>query len=176
MSTGTQLATALAPAIGMTAATLERHLYELARAGLIRRSGKGGGKAAVHLEPLEYAEILLSLAAINSTGAAEAAQSIGQLFSGRIAGAASLRTQLAATIAAFATQIKHGAVQETPAWELTLCLNPLKAWMTWPEGQELKRFYWPDGIEPPPAASPPFRRETILTEPLLRLVANLSAK
>ena len=181
MATGTHLKNVLAPLLQLHPATFDRHLGNLAAAGLLRRSGLGGGKAAVHLSSVEYANILLGLATpFPSTGGAEAAKALGRLSPEKLrAGDTTLLTSLASTIELMALQIRRGE-QATgdDDWELTLCLNPLMAAMSWPQqapGVVRRYFDYVDGTTIAPATEPVplIRRQTVLTTPLLMTAARL---
>jgi hypothetical protein len=186
MTTGTELKLKLAPLLCLSTMTLDRYLASLAKAGLIRRSGLGGGKAAHHLLPAEYAYLLLSLAASSPNGAADAARKLGGLFpepSG--AGISSLRTHLTATVESMALDIRLGIKraenQRDQSWRLVLCVNPLSAEATWPAyGPDAVRRYFDYAdaqtiVPPPDDAVPLLRRQAVLTAPLLTAIARLCA-
>ena len=143
-----------------------RYLTNVAEGGLVRRSGPGSGKAAVHLGAVEIANLLLALAAPHPNEAAKAAKALGDLFpEGPQEGDSSLRTNLAGTIEIMAMRLQHGSSDFGDAdWELISCLNPLRATMTWPSrGPEAIRRYLPyvdaKTIAPAMRPAPPFRRE-----------------
>ena len=181
MATGTYLKTVLAPLIGMHPATFDRHLKNLADAGLIRRSGLGGGKAAVHLGPVEYANILLGLATLTpSSGGAEAAKALGSLFpENPQEGDGSLLITLASSIEIIALNIRrNGQIIADDDWELTLSLNPLTASMIWPNRAPGIIRRWFDYIDaktiaPVTEPVPIVRRQTVLTTPILMIAARL---
>lgn len=181
MATGPQLKAVLAPELHLHPVTFDRYLANLANAGLIRRSGLGGGKAAVHLSGVEYAYVFLGLAAPSPSGAAAAAKALGRLFpESPQAGDASLLTSLTGTIEILAMQIRRGDTENADGddWELVLCLNPLMAWMTWrTQAPDVTRrfFDYQDAktIAPPTEAAPILRRQTVLTKPMLTIAARL---
>ncbi len=181
MATGPQLKAVLALKLHLHPVTVDRYLANLANAGLIRRSGLGGGKAAVHLSGVEYAYVFLSLASPSPSGAAAAAKALGRLFpENSQTGDASLLTSLTGTIEILAMQIRRGD-KETAAgddWELVLCLNPLMASMTWrTQAPDVTRrfFDYQDArtIAPPTEAAPIIRRQTVLTKSVLMIAARL---
>jgi hypothetical protein len=180
MGTGAQLKALLTPLAGIHPASFDRYLTNLAEAGLVRRSGPGSGKAAIHLAAFEIASLLLALASPRPNEAAEAAKALGDLFpEGPREGHSSLRTSLAGTIETMAMRLQHGPADFGDAdWEVTLCLNPLRATMAWPSrGPEATRRYFPyvdaKTIAPAMRPAPPFRRDSVLTQPLLIRVAKL---
>jgi hypothetical protein len=186
MSTGTELKAKLAPLLDMSAVNLDRYLAVLAKAGLIRRSGLGGGKAAHHLQPGEYAYLLLSLAAPTPRTAADAAKELGGVFPHPPReGDGSLLTALTATIATMAMEIRQGINRERDprdqSWHLALCVEPLFAEATWPaHGPDAVRKYFhyetsKDIVTAPSDELPLVRRQAVLTAPLLRAVAELCA-
>ena len=184
MTTPTQTKEILAPLLRMHEATFNRYQANVAEAKLIRQSGHGGGKAAIHYSAFEYALLVLSFASPTPSGAGAAAKALGGLFPELVeAGVGSLATGLAAAIETYALQIRRGTEDDVDNedWELTLCLDPLSAWMSWPtRGANAKRRFFYNYLDAktvlPAVGDPPVvRRETILTKPLLMAVAKLYA-
>ena len=176
MATGPQFVAALAHITGVHTATLDRYLRNLGEAGLIRRSGKGGGKAAVHLLMYEYVTMLLSLAAIHPSGAAHAATTLEDLRDEDPAtNFVSLKVTLGMAVQLCAMEIMRGSAGRVVSndWTLTLCLDPPQAWMSWPPHNPApKRVFRAEQLallnEP---AAPALMRHTVITKPLLMLVA-----
>lgn len=186
MSTGPQFTEALAPVCGIHPATLDRYMRALRDAGLIPASGKGGGRVASHLDHHHAASILLALAAVSPAGAAAAVHAVGQLCrERRQPGDVNLWTGLAAEIANRAATISRDGVPRAPAktnnWELTICLDPVMAWMSWTnDGAEQQEHYRDPQSELPRPAHPQdvhrgVRRLTIITMPVLDVAAELCA-
>jgi len=183
MSTGPQAKVELSPTFRHHPATFDRYLRDLGNAGLIRRSGKGGGKAAVHLNDLEITRILLSMASPHPGGAAEAVKALGRLWpeGPPQAGMASFVTELAGTIASFARAMQRGediSARIDPGWTLTMCLDPLVAWVTLPlpEGGERKQFFRETDAESSTPGQPAgIEQHTVVTKTALIAVAKLCA-
>jgi hypothetical protein len=176
MTTGAQLRVLLAPLAGLHPATFDRYLNNLAEAGLARRSRPGRGRAVVDLSADETAHVLLALAAPHPNEAAKAAKALGGLFPEGPQEEAnySLRVVLADAIRTMRLQ------PSTSDWELILCLNPLRATMATPSlGPKAVRRYLDyenaTTIAPATQPAPLFRRDTVLTHPLLLAVARLYA-
>jgi hypothetical protein len=182
MTTGAHLRFVLAPHAGVHPATFDRFLNNLSAAGLARRSGAGRGRAVVDLMSIEIASVMLSLATPHSNEAAKAARSLGGLFpENPQEGDASLRTTLADTIETMAMLLQRGSSDlGDPDFELILCLNPLRATMAWPSRgpAAVRRFFDYTNattIAPATQPAPLFRRDTVITQPLLVAVARLYA-
>jgi hypothetical protein len=185
MGTAAELKTALGPATGMHSASLDRYLQTLADARIIRRSRSGGGKANYHLNSWELASICLSLASFTPGGAAAAAQALGRLSPEKPqAGDATLLTSLAGTIESYGRDIQRGVKAHggDDDWQLTLSLEPLFAMSAWPTRgpQAIRRwlYYSTSAGEPELETNEPpaLRRQTILTKPLLIIIADNYAR
>jgi hypothetical protein len=186
MATGPQFTEALAPVCGIHPATLDRYMRALRVDGLIPASGKGGGRVASHLDHRHAASILLALAAASPAGAAAAVHAVGRLNrERRQPGNVNLWAGLAAYIVNRAAVISRDGVPRAPAgtnnWELTICLEPVMAWMSWTDdGAEQRDYYRDPQSELPRPADPQdvhrgVRRLTIITMPVLDVVAELCA-
>lgn len=181
MATGAQLRILLAPLTGISLASLDRYFVDLAEHQLVRRPGPG--RPDIELTALEEAAVLLSLASPRPQGAAAAARALGNLMPDPREGDASLLTQLAATLERMEWSLQQrGAALDfaDPDWELTLCLDPLRAIMVWTSrGPQATRRFLPyvDAKTVAPATQPPpaFRRDFVLTQPALVAVARLHA-
>jgi hypothetical protein len=183
MVTGSQLKELLAPLAGINPATFNRYLTNLAEHQLVRRSRPGTGRAVVHLTAVEIVHVLLALAALKPAGAADAARQLGNLSPHPPQeGSATLHTALAGSIEFMAGKLRQGAPTADlgdSEWELTATLNPLRAVMAWPSrGATRKYLPYIDAhtVERPSAPLPLFRRDVVLTQPLLVKVATLYAE
>lgn len=188
MSTGPQVLERLAPICRMHLATGERYFAELRAAGIIPKSGKGGGKSAVHFESLHIAYAILSFGAPQPGGAVDAAKRLGELWPVEDK-TPSLLYFLTNKITDRAKHVLHGDTKylSDPAqgWELTLCLDPLEAWMSWTakDGSEQRLRYavkQPDQYPLlrgflPPEINRGLRRLTIITLDVLNAAAELWA-
>jgi hypothetical protein len=175
MGTAAELKIDLSPSIRMHPSSMDRYLQDLAKNGIIARSGPGGGKANHHFNSWELASICLSFAAFTPGGAAAAAQALGGLFPENPGpGDASLVTSLAGIIEVYARDIQRGTTADRgndDDWQLTLSLEPLFAVAALPHAS---RRYLDDPNNPKDRANeqaPTLRRQTILTKPLLMIVA-----
>jgi hypothetical protein len=182
MVTGARLRVLLAPLAGLHPASFDRYLNDLDAAGLARRSGPGRGRAVVDLAPIETVHVMLALATPHPNEAAKAAKALGGLSpENPQEGDESLRTTLADTITNMATRLQQGSDDlGDPDFELILCLNPLRATMAWPSrgpGAVRRYFDYETAATIAPAAQPAplFRRDTVITAPLLIAVARLYA-
>lgn len=181
MTTGPETNVELSATFGLGPVTFDRYLQDLGGAGLIRRSGKGGGKAAVHLNDLEFGYVLLSMTAPHPGGAATAVNSLRKLWpeGPPQEGIGSFVTLLAGTVAQLAQELRRGgdpAARIDPGWTLTVSLAPLMAWSTWPAEGSKKRFYLEDPVHPPaPDQWPAICRQTVITKSALMAVARLCA-
>jgi hypothetical protein len=187
MSTGPQVRESLAPICRMHPATVERYFAELMAAGILPKSGRGGGKSAVHFDSLHLAYSILSFGAPTPGGAVDAVRKLAGLFpESAQPGDASLRTILAGEIETRARYILQGQadkISEDPhKWELTLCLDPVMVWMTWMvEGAEKRRKYLESpqlnlpSMKHPQDANRGIRRLTIITVDVLNAAAWLYA-
>ncbi len=187
MSTGPQFTTALTPVSGFHEATLDKYMRDLRNADVVPSSGKGGGKAAVHLDHHHAASIILSMAAMGPGGAADAVRRLATLeweqpFEGEICG---LWANLAAILSTLASIVFHGdsllEADETDNWELTVCLDPLMAWMSWTQdGKEVRRHFTDPQSTMPSNLHPQemhrgVRRLTVITVSVLNVAAELCA-
>lgn len=123
MATGPQFIKALAPVTGMHTSTLTRYFHELRRAELIPRSGKGGGKLAVHLNATNAAVILLAMCAPKPEKAADTVrrtEGLPKVSPGAVE-TANLLSELTETI--HAGRIAGG-------WSMVIEPNPLSARIT----------------------------------------------
>lgn len=177
MGTAAELKAEVCPSIRMHPASVDRYLQDLAQNGIIARSGPGGGKANHHFNSQELAAICLSFASFTPGGAAAAAQALGGLFPEHPGPSdASLQTSLAGTIEAYARNIQRGVTADgnDDDWKMTLSLEPLFAIHDLPN---LSRRY----IDYPQNSNDlTLKRQTVLTKPLLMIVAancaNISLK
>ena len=181
MSTGPQAKTELSPVFGLHPATFDRYLRDLGEAGLLRRSGKGGGKAAVHLNDLEYARIFLAMGAIHPGGAASAVKALAKLMPEPVPGAGSLITELASTIGLLARVIRSGgdaAAALNTRWALTISLDPLLAWISLQlgDGSEIKHYFREDWQVSKTEVLPAIQRLTVISSAALLAVASLCAR
>ena len=147
---------------------------------LVRRQGPG--RPDIELTAIEAAFVLLSLTSPRPQGAAAAARALGGLSPEPRAGdeVTTLLMSLTFTLEQMEAALRRGAPLDfgDPDWEMTLCLNPLRATMLWPSRKAVRHF-WPyvdtktiaPGAQPPPA----FRRDFVLTQPALVAVARLHA-
>jgi hypothetical protein len=182
MATGPKLKFVLSRLLGENPATIERYLANLADAGLVRRSGRGGGKGGVHLTSSELADVVLGLGALYPYEAADTARVLGGLFpENPQAGDMSLKTFIGFTIERVAIALRHGTPMDFGAsdWELVLSRKPPRAWMNWPSrgpGAIRRYFDYIDAKTIASSTSAPTRRHCIaLTQPLLIAIAKLYA-
>jgi hypothetical protein len=179
--TGPEARKALSQALGMSAVNFDRFLAELARAGLARRSGRGGGKAAVALNDQEIAHVLMALSSPYPTGAVDAVRSLRKLWAEPQVGAGSFATELAGTIGTFARAIRNGvnideAIED--GWAIIVCLNPLIAWIEWPaiNGQQRRKYYREDWTKPIGSETGPIiQRQTVFTKAAIMAAVRLCA-
>lgn len=186
MATGPKVNESLAPAADMHPATFERYLAELRQAGLIQRSGKGGGKAGVHFGAVELATIICALSSPLPGGAADAVRALDSLRH-EWGGDGVLRRVLASEIERRALLIRAGGKcldLLSHGFELTVCLRPLEGLAVVPldDGGE-NRQRWLPATEPLwlPDFAPPSPRKrglcrlTTITVDLMNVAAHLCA-
>ncbi len=162
-------------------------MRDLRHADIVPSSGKGGGKAAVHLDHHHAASIILSMSAMGPGGAADAVRRLASLdweqpFEGGISG---LWTNLAAQISTMASVVFKGGSLLEPAetnnWELTVCLDPLMTWMSETQNGKENRRYFTSPQSTTPSSSHPqevhrgVRRLTVITASVLNVAAELCA-
>lgn len=170
---------ALAPITGMHPATLQRYMTGLTNAGKIRKSKKGGGRLAVHLDHIEGATVFLALSAIVPSGAAAAVDSLAPLIRVRVGQHVNLLTILAASILerAHILASNPNAIQApVHGWELTVCVDPAYAFMTWnsADGTSREDFQSPS-LEHVLKAVPGIRRQTVTTFDMIEVFSKLVA-
>jgi hypothetical protein len=156
----------IATACGIHQSTLARYFAELRTAKLIRVSGKGGGKAAVHLDHWEAATVLAALCALGPGGATDAVATFKRircdgtrqqrvrndgLVINPVTGAfgicqesGSLWNDLVRWIGAFANEIcahpdrKPAEHGWMSTWELVACLDSSMAWISYIDAEDKK--------------------------------------
>jgi hypothetical protein len=181
VATGPRAKTELAPLFGLSSATFDRFLHALFLAGLIRRSGRGGGRAAVPLDDVEWARVLLALTALHPTGAAPQVGGLSPLMSWppAVGGGGSLLTDLSGLIGILTRLIRDGRDVATivpDEWSLTISADPLGAWVTCSGGIQHYRAvdeYMNEIIsdQPPPL----IQRLAVVSKAALVAVARLCA-
>jgi hypothetical protein len=181
VATGPRAKTELAPLFGLSSATFDRFLHDLFSAGLVRRSGKGGGRAAVPLDDVEWARIILALTSQHPTGSAvlvSELQNLSSLMSWPPAvGGGSLLTDLSGLIGRLTRAMRDSRDFSTivpDGWSLTISSDPLVAWMTWPAGGQYFRAVDENGDEI--ISDPPLiQRLAVVSKAALVAVARLCA-
>jgi hypothetical protein len=182
MSTGPQVNETFAPICRMHPATVERYFEPLRAAGIIPKSVKGGGRGGAHFGSWPLASIILSFGASTAGGAVDAVRKLAGLGPENVQeGDADLRTILAGEIEKRARYILQGhadkLLEDPHQWELTLCLDPVMAWMTWTvDGSEKRRNYLEDPqLNLPQPAKRGLRRLAVITVDVLNAAAHLCA-
>jgi hypothetical protein len=181
LGTSSRARVELAPPFGLSEASFERLLHSLFSAGLIRRDGRGGGRARVSLNDIEWACIILGLTSEHPGGAATIVRGLQGLMSWpKAVDGASLLTDLAGLIGFLTRAIRGGRDASTivpDGWTLTISADPLVAWATSP-GADVRYYRAVDGSgnevvsdEPPPL----IQRLSVITKMALITVARLCA-
>jgi hypothetical protein len=98
------------------------------RVGMIRRSA---GRAAVPWDETEFATMILGAAAFTPRTVVRAVQLLAPLRRERLPHGPSLRATLAQTIRNRALSLHQDPAPAMAAWSLTLCIDPLVAFMEW---------------------------------------------
>lgn len=181
MGTAPQAKAELSSLFGLYQGTFDRYVSNLAADGFVRRSGRGGGKAAVHLNDVEIAHIVLSMSSAQSGGASAAVHALRRLWPEHPqAGDASFVTDFAGMIASFGREMQRGAdptVHIPDGWTLTISLDPLMAWYTIPlqDGTERKQYFVDEANGHEQSEQPAIRHLTVITKAAVIAAARLCA-
>ncbi len=181
MGTAPQAKAELSSLFGLHQGTFDRYVSDLAADGFVRRSGRGGGKAAVHLNDAEIANIVLSMSATQSGGASAAVYALRRLWPEHpLEGDPSFVTGFSGMIAGFAREMQRGTdptVHIPDGWTLTISLDPLMAWSTTPlqDGTERKQYFVDEANGREQSEQPAIRRLTVITKAAVIAAARLCA-
>lgn len=181
MGTAPQAKAELSSLFGLHQGTFDRYVSNLAADGFVRRSGRGGGKAAVHLNDAEIANIVLSMSSAQSGGASAAVHALRRLWPEHpLEGDTSFVTGFSGMIAGFAREMQRGTdptVHIPDGWTLTISLDPLMAWSTMPlqDGTERQQYFVDEANGHDQSEQPAIRRLTVITKAAVIAAARLCA-
>jgi hypothetical protein len=180
MANGPKFVKTFAEITGSSFAVTDKLMSTLIAARVLPPSGKGGGKRAVHYDHWDAALWILGCAA---TGANTAVDTVRQLkalewVDPQPGDFGDLSHILAAEIEIRARHIYNGkpptGPHDAPGWRLTICHDPLSAWMEWTrDGKPQRRDFATPGDKQARRRS--IRRLTEIDRDVLNAAAELCA-
>jgi len=180
MANGPRFVAVLADESGFSTAALDKLAWPMRKAGLLSRSGRGHASDRIHHDHWHAAHWVLALAAQGPTTVVDTVLQLGALewTHPEPGDFGDLLHVVAAEIGARASHIFNGrpptGPHDAPDWQLTLCLDPLSAWMEWSEnGEPRRRDFVPPNVKQKRTRS--VRRLTVIDRDVLNAVAELCA-
>jgi len=159
---------------------MEKLATPLRKAGLVPVSGTGSASDRVHWGEDAAAHLLLALAAYGPTTVLDSVKQIGALEPAHPEPGdfGDLHHALTGEIGIRARYIFNGQTptgpHNAPNWRLTVCLDPVAAWMEWSEnGEPRRRDFVAPGAKPTRRRT--VRRLTVIDGEILNALAELCA-